>query len=375
MDIGKIKDMFCRFYETKGYNLFQSRKLLHKAFPYTFIASVGVIELREIVESQHPASSRTVGVQKCFRHFDMETVNDGLHTSFFEMLGAININWGTRHEFLSHLHQFFTECLSIDPDSIWISVFGGDNVLGLDLPADEETYQTFKNIGVPEKHLIRGTKETNLWGLSERERYVGNQVEIFIERQNINEGIGSSPFEASRKFLEIATAVFFQYKKGDKGHLIPLDGLNIQELGIGAERLSMIVNNREDICEINELHDLLSKIETFTQDGFDKQYASIVADHIRAIVMILSDGGMPGARGREYVVRKLIRRFLLALEAMKIREAEVVRSLVNTIIDLYSPSYKLSSPEDMVTVILEENEKYSPLIAERLPGFKKLASE
>lgn len=374
MDIGKIKQIFSSFYETKGYNVFQSRKLLHKVFPYTFIASVGVIELREIVESRNPASSRRVGVQKCFRHFDMVRVNDGLHTSFFEMLGAISINWGTRHEFLSHLHEFFTKCLSIDPDSIWISVFGGDNALGLDLPADEETYQTFKKIGVPEKHLIKGNKETNLWGLSERERYVGNQVEIFVERQNVSEITGSNPFEDSRRFLEIATAVFFQYKKTDKGHLIPLDALNIHEVGIGVERLSMIVNNRESICEIDELDNLLSKIESVTQDAFNKRYASIVADHIRAIVMILSDGGIPGPRGRQYVLRKLIRRFLLALEAMKIRKGEVVKNLVKTVIDLYRPWYNLCSSEDMVNIILEENEKYSPLISKRLPGFKQ-ASE
>lgn len=87
------------------------------------------------------------------------------------------------------------------------------------------------------------------------------------------------------------------------------------EVFCGDVEVGTLVNPLPDLTDVGfgweRLHQVLeSRATVFETSLFAQGCSQVVADHLRALERLVENGVRPGSRGREYVCRKLARRFL-----------------------------------------------------------------
>src|SRR5690606_25890486 len=96
------------------------------------------------------------------------------------------------------------------------------------------------------------------------------------------------------------------------------------DTGAGLERLTAALQGVYWNYDSDIFAPILNKIEELSGKKYsDKNYASnfrVVADHIRAATMLITDGVIPSNEGRGYVLRRIIRRGVRHLEELGISE-------------------------------------------------------
>src|SRR5258708_3383889 len=116
--------------------------------------------------------------------------------------------------------------------------------------------------------------------------------------------------------MEIWNLVFMQYNRveGEPGqyNLEPLPKPSV-DTGLGLERTAVIMQRVKSNYET----DLLKNIVEFTAKLADRNYEAetqegfamrVIADHARATAFSITDGILPANEGRNYVLRKIMRR-------------------------------------------------------------------
>ena len=109
-----------------------------------------------------PPSPRLTSCQKVFRTTDIENVGmTARHLTFFEMLGNFSVGDYFKQGAAEFAWELSTEGFGFDPEQIWITVFGGDDELGVG--PDEEAIECWRAIGVPDERIVRLGMEDNFW--------------------------------------------------------------------------------------------------------------------------------------------------------------------------------------------------------------------
>jgi len=176
MTSSEIRKRFLEFYERKGHKIIPPAPLVLGEDPTTLFTSSGMQPLVPFLLGEaHPSGSkRLVNSQPSLRIGDIEEVGDNRHDTFFEMLG----NWSLgdpskpdgigagyfKQEQLSWFFEFLTEELGLDKDRLWVSVFEGDGKMSI--PKDEESFATWKKLGIPENRICFYGVEKNWWSRS-----------------------------------------------------------------------------------------------------------------------------------------------------------------------------------------------------------------
>ncbi len=99
----------------------------------------------------------------------------------------------------------------------------------------------------------------------------------------------------------------------ETGKLTPLTRKNV-DTGAGLERLSMIMQEKDNTFETDLLYPILQEVVRVSgvpyRDGdpLKDSYLKIIADHVRSVTFLVNDGVKVGNVGRDYVLRFLIRR-------------------------------------------------------------------
>ena len=68
----------------------------------------------------------------------------------------------TQKEAITWAWELLTKVYGLSPDQLYVSYFEGDPKQGLQ--PDLETKQIWKDIGVPEDHIVTGDAKDNFWG-------------------------------------------------------------------------------------------------------------------------------------------------------------------------------------------------------------------
>ncbi len=356
----EIRDLYLDFFKEKGHLIRDSFSLVPKNDASLLLINAGMAPLKPyFLGTQVPPSKRMANCQKCIRTDDIENVGrTSRHGTFFEMLGNFSFGDYFKKESIEWSWEFMTEVLKIDKDDLWVSVYY----------EDDETYDIWnKEIGVDESRLVRLGKEDNFWELEVGPS--GPCTEIYIDR-GVEVGCGNEdclPGCECDRFLEVWNLVFSEFNKDEEGNYTPLKSKNI-DTGMGLERITAVLQNKDNIFEIDTMKEIIAEIERITDKKYEPKEDNamsfrVITDHIRAMTFLISDGIIPSNEGRGYILRRLIRRAarhgkLLGLKDLFLNE------LSSKVIDSWGDTYEeLRENNKLIQrVIKAEEEKFEETI-------------
>jgi alanyl-tRNA synthetase len=320
----EIRETYLSFFSERGHKIVPSASLVPSVHdPSVLLTTAGMQPFKPyFLGREQPPAPRLADVQKCFRTTDIEEVgNTARHMTFFEMLGNWSFGDYFKAESIPWGWELATEGFGMDPDRIWVTVFGGDEELGLG--ADEEAIEIWRATGVPEGRIVRLGREDNFWQAGPTGP-CGPCSELYLDRGPEFGAESERPGDDTDRFLEFWNHVFMSYDLAEDGSLTPLPTKNI-DTGMGLDRMAAILQDVPSVFETDHVRPLIGLAEELSGRRYDEGGAvtramRIVADHSRGAAFLIADGVVPSNEDRGYILRRIMRRAIqqgrtLGLEA------------------------------------------------------------
>lgn len=372
-----LKNTYLKFFESKGHKIIPSAPIIPENDPTCLFNTAGMQPLVPYLKGEpHPEGTRLADVQKCFRTNDLDSIGDTTHHTFFEMLGNWSLGDYFKKESISWSFELLTKHLNIPVERLAVTVFGGNDIV----PADNESAEIWKTQGIPEERIAFLGEENNWWPNMEATGPCGPDTEIFYWRSD--EEIPKKFDPDNENWVEIWNNVFMQYNHESNGNFEPLKNKNV-DTGLGVERVTAILEGRTDNYKSSVWQDIIAKIEEISGLSYDDEKNTramrIIADHIRAVVMIAGDeaGIKPSNTDQGYILRRLIRRIIRYAKKLNIDiNSDWEQELAKLIINKYSKYYKeLEKNQDVILQVLrDEKIKFNRTLEKGLKEFDKLTS-
>lgn len=357
-----IRSAFIKFFKSKDHLHLKSAPLVPADDPTLLFVNSGMVPFKNIFLGLEKApASKVVTCQKSMRlsgkHNDLDQI--GLtkrHHTLFEMLGNFSFGGYFKKEAISYAWEFITEVLGLDKSRLYVTVH----------PEDDESYNMWSQFLSPER--ISKLKE-NFW-------YMGNEgpcgpcTEIFYDLGDHLEGAQPGHGEEGDRYLEIWNLVFMTYEQDSSGSMKELP-VKCVDTGAGLERLAAVLNGVDDTFSIVDMKQMTDHIEKLTGKSLDVPH-KVLADHVRSVAFLFAEGVMPGAEGRAYVLRKLIRR--AARFAYKLGNPHLLEELLPIVTEQMSISYPelQNSHEFAAKTLKQENERFVQVLDK---GMKRIQTE
>lgn len=353
----EIRNKWISFFESKGHKVMESAPLVPQGDDSLLFINAGVTPLKKYFDGTVvPDNKRIVTIQKCIRTNDIDNVGvTKSHQTFFEMMGNFSIGDYFKSEALEFAYEFLTspEWMGIDKDKIYVTVY----------TKDDEAYNKWAELGLDKSHIIR--LDGNFWEIGEGP--CGPDSEIFYDRGVEYDKEGDAFLKFSRdedqsRYIEIWNNVFSQFnsKNGvDRDDYQELPHKNI-DTGAGLERWCCIFQGVDSTFETDLFTPIIEKIAQLAGKEYNQEMPyKVIADHIRAVVMALSDGAIFENTGRGYVLRRLLRRSVRMGKKLGINDSFLYK-LVDVVVDTMKDSYKelVDTKAVVKTQILQEEELF-----------------
>ena len=334
----QTREAFLRFYENKNHKRVPSSSLIPRNDPTVLLTTAGMQQMIPyFLGQEQPPAQRLTSVQKCFRTTDIDSVGDVSHLTFFEMLGNFSVGDYFKRDAIKFAWELLTDVFGLPGERLYPTVH----------PDDDEAPGYWQEIaGIPSEGITR--LEDNWWGPPGASGPCGPDSEIYYDRGpefSCGEPDCGPGCERCDRYLEIWNLVFMQYYQDADGHREPLKKKNI-DTGMGLERISMVLQNKNSIYETDLFRPIIDKIAALAQTeyGRDDEHDTalrVIADHARALVFLAADGVTPDTTGRGYVFRRILRRAVrygrvLGLEGPFLAEAAdtVIKEMSSHYIEL-----------------------------------------
>ena len=327
MNSNDIRKSFLDYFESKGHKIIPSASLIPHDNSLLFTAA-GMVPLKDyFLGNKQAQTPNMVSSQKCIRTIDIDIIGDtDRHLSFFEMLGNFSVGKYFKEEAIKYSYEYITDVLKVDKDKLWFTVY----------KTDDEAYRIWKDvIGVSESRIQRGDTD-NFWHMN-IPGPCGPCSEIFIDRGSKYGNDGGPIGGGEDRFIEIWNLVFMESIQDEPFNVIDeLPNKNI-DTGMGLERISMILQEKENLFD-TDLFQPLYKALLKNTDTSGEKYEKIIIDHIKSSTFMISDGVVPTNEGRGYVLRRLIRRAIRAYNQIK-DSVDSLDYLIEIVIQIYKDSY------------------------------------
>src|SRR3989338_173837 len=308
----EIRNKYISFFSKKGHKVIPPASIVPENDPTTLFTSSGMQQLIPYLKGQsHPLGKCLVDSQPCFRAEDIDEVGDNRHTTFFEMLGNWSLGGYFKKEQLSWIWEFLTTELGLPKEKLYVSVFEG----GSGVSKDVESYEIWKNLGLPEDHIYFYGVEKNWWSRSGPPDKMpvgeigGPDSEVFYDFGTTHGkkfGENCHPNCNCGRFLEIGNSVFIQYQKQEDGSLKELDQKNV-DFGGGLERLTAAVLDTPDVFQTDLYVSIIRIIESTTGKDYiveeNRSAIRVIVDHLKAAIFLIEDGVIPHNKMQGYVLR------------------------------------------------------------------------
>jgi alanyl-tRNA synthetase len=351
MDSNEIRHAFTRFFEERGHVSVPSASLIPHD-PTVLFTIAGMVPFKPyFLGEEQPPHPRLTTVQKCFRANDIELIGTtSRHCTFFEMLGNFSFGDYFKEGAIRYAWDLVTEVFGVDADRIWVTVHESD---------DDAAAVWADTIGLPAERVQR-LGEDNVWAMGETGPR-GTDSELFLDKGPAFGEAGGPAHGAEERYVEFWNLVFMAQNRRDDGVVEDLPRKNI-DTGAGLDRLLAILNGKESIFETDLYARMLDAAQSLTgrtlgrDDAVDVALKRI-ADHGRAMTMLVADGVLPGNEGRGYVLRRVVRRAMLAARRHGATAAPITPTLVDAAVATFEVAYpSLEGDRDLVVAVLEREE-------------------
>ncbi|WP_041600556.1 alanine--tRNA ligase [Halothiobacillus neapolitanus] len=362
----ELRTAFLEFFNQRGHEIVPSSSLIPAHDPTLLFTNAGMVQFKDaFLGLEHRANPRAVSCQRCVRaggkHNDLENVGyTARHHTFFEMLGNFSFGDYFKPEAIRYGWDFLTQVLKLPADRLLVTVY----------QTDDEAYAIWRDeIGLPEEKVLRiGDKPSggsdNFWQMGDTGP-CGPCTEIFYDHgAHIPGGPPGSADEDGDRFIEIWNIVFMQYDRTVDGQLHPLPKPSV-DTGMGIERLAAILQGGHSNYDIDIFRHLITAAQAVTGAADQKSSSlKVLADHIRSCAFLIVDGVRPGNEGRDYVLRRIIRRAARHGHKLGVDEPFFYR-LVAPLVEVMGPAYSelANAQAEVARVLRQEEERFLQTLA------------
>ncbi len=365
----EIRNKYLEFFKNHNHKIIPSAPLIPENDPSVLFTTAGMQPLVPYFLGQkHPVGNRLVDYQKCLRTNDIDEVGDNRHLTFFEMLGNWSLGDYFREESIAMSYEFLTKVLEIPNEKISVTCFAGDE----DCPRDNLTAECWKKAGIPEERIYFYGKEDNWW-IAGEEGPCGPDTEMFYDTGKEPCSPDCQPSCGCGKYVEIWNNVFMEYLKKD-GKYTKLQQHNV-DTGLGLERMTMLLEGKETPFDTEIFKPIMDKLQQLSKKD-DLASRRIVAEHLRACIMIVCDGGRPSNIDRGYILRRLIRRMTRQMNKLEIdlnELGELIELNIETLKELYPEL--VDKKATIKEVIIQEKDKFMKTLVRGEREFMKVINK
>jgi alanyl-tRNA synthetase len=331
MHIALLRQKFLEYYAAAGYKVVPAASLLPQNDPSVLFTTAGMQQFKPYYADPTAApSDRVASVQPVIRTSDIAEVGDDTHLTSFEMLG--NFRFGQKSslalkkEAIAEAWRFITEVLQVERDRIFVTVFGGDATT----PADTESEGVWHSLGVTD--VRHEGRSDNFWGPTGDEGPCGPTTEIYVDG------------------VEVWNLVFNEYFSDRDGVFTKLEKTGL-DTGSGLERLACVLAGQGSVWEIEPFQNWVEHT-----DPHKVRESRIITDHLRAAIFLIGAGVLPGNKGRDYILRRLVRKTVfLASQLTTNFDWDVAVFHIHA---FYASAYELPNKEDILEVLLVEKQLF-----------------
>ena len=305
--LNELREMYLKFFESKGHLRLPSFSLVPQNDKSILLINAGMTPMKPwFTGEEEPPRHRVTTCQKCIRTGDIENIGKtARHGTYFEMLGNFSFGDYFKHEAIAWSWEFLTspDWVGLDPERLYPSVY----------EKDDEAFNIWRDeIGIPESRITRLGKDDNFW--EHGSGPCGPCSEIYFDRGEAY-GCGKpdcAPGCDCDRYMEVWNNVFSQFDNDGNGNYSDLVQKNI-DTGMGLERLAVVCQGVDSLFDVDTVMNITHKVSEITGAHYGDSHQTdvslrVITDHIRASVMMISDGILPSNEGRGYVLRRLLRR-------------------------------------------------------------------
>jgi alanyl-tRNA synthetase len=358
MQSKEIRRAFSDYFIRHGHTKIASSPLIPQNDPTLLFANAGMNQFKDYFTGKaQPHTPRAVTIQKCVRaggkHNDLENVgHTPRHHTFFEMLGNFSFGDYFKDEAIRFAWELLTKELGLPKSKLFVTVHH----------SDDEAMRLWQTVaGLQADRIFKRGDKDNFWEMGEFGP-CGPCSEIFFDHgeKHATPGFkpshGQSLLDDESRYVELWNLVFMQYEKTPQGQN-PLPRPSI-DTGAGLERVTAALQGVYWNYDTDVFRPIFDSITKLTGIAYSEQLAfRVVADHIRACTMLITDGVIPSNEGRGYVLRRIIRRAVRYFRELGMKDGgfyKLVPSVISTLGEEYPANAANAS---LATKFLELEEK------------------
>src|SRR5919204_574070 len=342
MTSDEIRERFLAFFEARDHRRLRSGSLIPATYdPSVLLTTAGMHPLKPyFLGQERPPHNRLTSCQKCFRTVDIEVVGTTTrHLTFFEMLGNFSIGDYFKEGAAEMALELSLEGFGFNFDDIWVTVFEGDEELGLG--PDEEAIEAWLSLGVPRERIVECPRSENFWQAGPTGP-CGPCSELYLDRGVEFGKPDDLPGGENERFMEYWNLVFMQYDQNPENVLTPLPAKNI-DTGLGLNRMAVVQQGVYSIFDTDQFRPLIELGEDLSGRRYGEDPEAdlalrILADHTRGMTFLIADGVVPSNEDRGYVLRRVMRRAIQQGRSLGIEQGFLPR-FAEVVVDLMGAAY------------------------------------
>ncbi len=388
MTSAEIRQSFLDFFASKDHRIVDSASLLPTS-PNLLFTNAGMNQfVPSFLGERDPVHSRIADTQKCIRaggkHNDLEDVGfDAYHHTFFEMLGNWSFGDYFKKEAIEWAWELLTDVWKFPPERLYATVYqpGKGDPADFDAEAAAIWEGIFSKCGLdPKVHVRTGGKKDNFWMMGETGP-CGPCSELHIDLTPAGDTHGELVNADSPWCIELWNLVFIQFNAQADGTFVPLKAQHV-DTGMGFERIAGIIATTRNFTDFSQppsnynsdlFTDLFQHIsnmsghtyqgtlpenrDDMSGDQINDCIFRVLADHIRTLSFAIADGILPGNEGRNYVLRRILRRAVMYGKRLNLQPG-FFGKLVDPLVDKMGPFFpELTERRDLISKVIANEEQ------------------